>query len=182
MATVAALFERYEDAEKAIIELNEMGYGKDAISVAAPEAKIQSKLTSGEGAKEDTAKAGALFGGFAGLLVGVGAILVPGVGPLLSAGALATALGSTAVGAGIGAAAGGFRGALKEMDIPEAEAKIIEEGLKQGNILVTVIAEGEQVARVREVMKQANAVDLDTRRSLFEQQHDEGYVEPDDQI
>jgi uncharacterized membrane protein len=165
MATVAALFKRYEDAEQAIKQLNDLGYGKESISVAAPEAMIQDKLSVSEDVQEDATKTGAIFGGLAGLLVGVGVILVPGVGPLLSAGALATALGSTAAGAGIGAATGGFRGALKNLDVPEADARVIEEGLKNGGILVTVITEEEQVSQVKEVMRSSDAVNLEARRS-----------------
>jgi uncharacterized membrane protein len=166
MATVCGLFERYEDASRALDRLNEMGYGRDHISVVAPENMVKDKLTGDFGGAEDTAKSGAVIGGLAGLLVGVGIILVPGVGPILGAGALATALGSTAVGAGVGAAAGGLRGALAEMGVPEAEANAYEKGVQNGGILVTVIAEGEHVQEVKETFKGYNAVDLGIRRSI----------------
>ena len=178
MATIAGLFERYEDADRALVQINELGYGKDDINVIAPENMIKSKLADKGDAKEDTAKTGALVGGLAGLLVGVGTILVPGVGPILTAGALATALGSTAVGAGIGAAAGGFRGSLKEMGLPDADATILEEGVKNGGILVTVIVEGEDhIRRVKEIMRSSNAVDLESRRNIMERETKEQYDE-----
>lgn len=177
MATIAALFKRYEDAELAIKQLNDMGYEREAISVAAPEEMVQGKLSVDEDVQEDTTATGAIFGGLAGLLLGVGVILVPGVGPILSAGALATALGTTAAGAGIGAATGSFRGALQTMDVPEAEVKFIEEELKAGGILVTVVAEGEQIEEVKDAMRRANAVDLEARHSLEDRQRQERYDE-----
>jgi uncharacterized membrane protein len=166
MATIAALFEKYEDADQALIDLNELGYGKGDISVAAPEAMVGTKLSNEHGTATETAKTGAIFGGLAGLLVGVGAVLLPGVGPILTAGALATTLGSTAVGAGIGAAAGGLRGSLREMGVPEVEATILEEGVKDGQILVTVVAEGGGVDKVKDLFRRNNAVDLDARQNI----------------
>ena len=177
MATIAGLFERYEDADLAVTQLNEKGFGKDDINVVAPESKVGHKFTGKEDAIEDTTATGALVGGLAGLLVGIGAILIPGVGPILTAGALATALGSTAVGAGIGAAAGGFRGVLEESGIPEAEAIVLEDGIRNGGILVTVIAEGDQIRQVQDIMRASNSVDLETRRNLGERGKQDEYYE-----
>lgn len=180
MATIAAIFERYEDADRVLHALNEIGLGRDDLSVVAPEEKIQDKLSGEEDVAADTAKTGALFGGLAGLLVGVGVVLVPGVGPLLTVGALATALGSTAVGAGIGAAAGSFRGALEDMGIPDVEATVLEESVKEGGILVTAIAEGDQVQEVKNIMRRYNALDLETRKSMWERDQQEHYKEVTD--
>jgi uncharacterized membrane protein len=166
MATVVGLFERYEDATRALERLNEMGYGHDHISVIAPENMVKDKLTGDFGTAEDTAKSGALMGGLAGLLVGVGMLVIPGVGPILGAGALATTLGSTAVGAGLGAAAGGLRGALADMDVPDAEAVAYEEGVKKGGILVTVITEGERIEEIKDTFRTYNTLDLCVRRSI----------------
>jgi uncharacterized membrane protein len=166
MATVCGLFERYEDASRALERLNEMGYGQDHVSVVAPENMVKDKLTGEFGTSEDTAKSGAVVGGLAGLLLGVGLIIVPGIGPILGAGALATAIGSTAVGAGLGAAAGGLRGALAEMGVPEAEATAYEEGVQKGGILVTVITESEGIQEVKDTLKAYNTVDLGVRRSI----------------
>ncbi|RPI32757.1 MAG: signal transduction histidine kinase (STHK), LytS [Chloroflexota bacterium] len=168
MATIAGLFERYEDANNALKKLNELGYGKDRISVIATQESIKNKLEGEEGSAAETATTGAVVGGLAGLLVGVGTLLIPGIGPVLSVGSLATLLGATATGAGIGAAAGGLRGALAEMDVPEAEATLYTESLKKGGILITVIAEGEQGKQVKRVMDENNAVDMKTRLSLWE--------------
>jgi uncharacterized membrane protein len=175
MATVVGLFERYEDADRALHALNDMGFGKEDISVVAPEEKIRTKLSGEHGTAEDTAKTGAVVGGLAGLLVGVGAIVAPGVGHIITIGALATALGSGAVGAGIGAAAGGLRGALREMHVPDAEATVIEDSVKQGGILITVVSEEDRIPEIKQTMRDSNAVDLEARRNLSEQGREADY-------
>jgi uncharacterized membrane protein len=168
MATVVGVFERYEQADGALKELNEMGFGRDEISVVAPEEKVRGKLSRDNQTAGQTATTGAIFGGLAGLLIGVGTIVAPGVGTVLTAGALATALGTTAAGAGIGAAAGGIRGSLREMKVPEADAKILEEGIRKGGILVAVIAGENNIQAVKEVMKKWNTNALEVRRNLWE--------------
>jgi hypothetical protein len=175
MATVVGLFERYEDADRALHALNEIGFGRDDISVVAPEEKVRSKLSGEHGTAEGTAQTGAVVGGLAGLLVGVGAIVAPGIGPIITIGALATVLGAGAAGAGIGAAAGGLRGALREMHVPEAEATVIENGIKQGGILITVVSGEDRVQEVKQTMRDSNAVDLEARRNLWEQGREADY-------
>jgi hypothetical protein len=169
MPTVAGLFERYEDANQALHELNAMGYDAGDISVIAPKNAIPERLAEDPGYKRtvigDTAATGAVFGGLAGLLVGVGVLFLPGLGPILSAGAIATVLGSTAAGAGIGAAAGGLRGALSQMGVPDAEATVYEEEVGKGGILVTVIDEGARTQEIRDLFRRNHAIDLETRRS-----------------
>jgi uncharacterized membrane protein len=176
MATVVGLFERYEDADGALKELNEMGYGREDISVVAPEEKVRGKLSKNHQTAETTATTGAIFGGLAGLLIGVGTVVAPGVGTVLTAGALATTLGITAAGATIGAAAGGIRGSLREMKVPEAEAKILEEGIHKGGILVAVIAEQNQQA-VIDVMKKWRTNALEIRQNLWERGKENLYNE-----
>jgi hypothetical protein len=169
MPTVAGLFERYEDANQALNALNEMGYDSGDISVVAPKNAIPERLAEDPGykktVKDETAATGAIFGGLAGLLLGVGVLFLPGIGPILSAGAIGTVLGSTAVGAGIGAATGGLRGALSEMGVPDVEATVYEEEVKKGGILVTVMDEGPRIEEIRSIFQQFHAVDLNTRRS-----------------
>jgi Heat induced stress protein YflT len=169
MPTVAGLFERYEDANQVLHALNEMGYDSGDISVVAPKNAIPERLAESPGyqktVQKDTAATGAIFGGLAGLLLGVGVLFLPGIGPILSAGAIGTILGSAAAGAGIGAATGSLRGALSEMGIPDAEATVYEEAVGKGGILLTVIDEGPRIQEIRNLFKRYHAIDMDTRQS-----------------
>ena len=174
MKTVVGLFEYYQDAERAVNELNTRGFGKTDISIAARDRTVQEQVGGGrEVAVAESAGAGAIggtaVGGIAGLLVGIGALAIPGVGPVLAAGPLLTAIGSTAAGAGIGTATGGMIGALVGLGIPEEEANFYAEGVKRGGVLVFVGASDERAAEAQEILRRANAADVDARRGAWTQ-------------
>jgi uncharacterized membrane protein len=103
---------------------------------------------------------GAAIGGVGGLLLSAaGALTIPVIGPILAAGPIAAAL----TGAGIGAAAGGLIGALTESGIPEEDAKYYAEGVRRGDVLVTVRADQSQADRVCDILDRHDAVDVDDR-------------------
>lgn len=79
---------------------------KHGISTTTPE-------DAGEGAVKGTG-----IGLGVGILASLAALAVPGVGLVLGGGALAAALGATALTAGAGAIAGGATGYLKEQGVP----------------------------------------------------------------
>ena len=173
MKTVVGLFERYQDAERAVNDLTTRGFGRNEISVAARDTALQNRVVGDKGnAVAESAGAGAVggatVGGIAGLLVGLGALAIPGIGPVVAAGTLATVLGSTAAGAGIGAAAGGLIGALVGLGIPEEDAQFYAEGVKRGGVLVTVQANDDRAREALDIMRRANAVDVDTQRNAWQ--------------
>jgi len=103
---------------------------------------------------------GAAIGGVGGLLLSAaGALTIPVIGPILAAGPIAAAL----TGAGIGAAAGGLIGALTESGIPEEDARYYAEGVRRGDVLVTVKAERGRADVVSDILDRHNAVDVDDR-------------------
>lgn len=174
MKTVVGLFENYTDADRAVSELNTRGFNRNEISVAARDNSIRNQV-AGESAREQAvaesagagAVGGAVVGGLGGLLVGIGALAIPGIGPIITAGTLATALGTTAAGAGIGAAAGGLIGALVGMGIPEEDAHFYAEGVKRGGVLVTVQTSDDRASEALNIMRRARAVDVDTQRQSW---------------
>jgi hypothetical protein len=150
---VVALFPEREAAENAIRALQDAGFSRESIGVAARDRTAEGRLLDeGESRAAEGAATGALsggvLGGVVGLLVGVGALAIPGIGPVIAGGALASALGiagGTAVaGAGIGAATGGLLGALVGMGIPDREARHFEQGVQAGGTLVTLDAAGRE--------------------------------------
>jgi len=90
---------------------------------------------------------------------------------VLAAGTMATALGSAAAGAGIGAAAGavtgGLVGALMDVGLPEEDAHFYAEGVRRGGVLVTVHADDTRASIATGIMRQANAVDVNTQRDAW---------------
>jgi len=107
---------------------------------------------------------GGILGGLAGLLVGLGALTIPGIGPVLAAGPLAAALGTTLAGAGIGAAAGGLVGALVGIGVPEEEAEYYAEGVRRGGVLVSVHASDATADDATSALRSSGALDVETER------------------
>ena len=176
MTIVAGLFDRYEDADRSIRALYNYGITTNEINVVTRAETVQSRpdyqvTQSVEHAPAigTAAVGGAATGGLIGLVAGVAALLIPGIGPVITVGTLATALGLTAAGAGIGAAAGGLIGALTDLGFSEEETNVYAEGIKRGSILVTVHTEDEERHEVADLLHEAGAADVNTRRAEWQQ-------------
>lgn len=165
MPVVVGMFENTRDVDQAVAALRSAGFTKTQIGVIARRGVVKEK-TSLATTTEVGAIAGGALGGVGGLLVGLNVVTlaVPGIGEVVAAVDLLTVLGATLLGAGIGAIGGGLVGALVGLGLPEHEAHVYAEGVKRGNILVTVQASAEQMAAVTDIFTQANAVDVSTRR------------------
>lgn len=154
MTHVTATFDTSSSAELALSRLVDMGIREEQISLIVTEEsrgnhfQIETKSRADEGAA-----AGATFGGVVGAILGsvlaAGALAIPGLN-LIVVGSLTGAL----AGLGAGAATGGLIGALVGAGIPEHEAKIYEDELKAGNILLAVKpTDGEQKRRVKDMLE-----------------------------
>jgi hypothetical protein len=163
--TVVGVFNSVQDAQAAVRELESMGVSRESVSIVANKNAVG--YDSMDAADRDKASdvvadagIGAAIGGVGGLLLSAaGAITLPVIGPILAAGPIAAAL----TGAGIGAAAGGLIGALTESGIPEEHAKYYAEGVRRGDVLVTVRAEERRADQVCDILDRHNAVDVDER-------------------
>lgn len=165
MPVVVGMFENTRDVDQAVAALNNAGFTKPQIGVIARRGVVREKTslatTSGIGAI-----AGGALGGVGGLLVGLNVVTlaIPGIGEVVAAVDLLTVLGATLLGAGIGLIGGGLVGALVGMGLPEHEAHVYAEGVRRGNILITVQASPEQMSTITDIFMRANAVDVNTRR------------------
>ena len=173
--TVIALFKNLDDANRALKALNEQGISNSQMSVMARENTIEALAHEKELQQEASegvmagAVSGASFGLFAGLITGVGSLFIPGIGPVIAGSTLATLLGSSAVGAGIGAVAGGaLLGGLVKMGISQEDAQIYAEGIKRGGILVTVDVSPEQTDTITHTLATAGAVSIDSLRDKWQ--------------
>jgi hypothetical protein len=175
--TVVGLFNRAEDADRAIQSLKQSGIEETQISLltreqTTPDIKneylsTQEEVTFGRLAGAAT---GATVGVFAGALIGLSAVAIPGVGPILSAGALATVLGSAVAGSGVGALAGGLLvGSLARLGLPEEEAHLYAEGVKRGGVLVAVQTDDAHVQEAEHLLSEANAVDMNVLREKWQE-------------
>jgi uncharacterized membrane protein len=164
MELVVGLFDKKRDADLAVKALEQAGFSQSKLGALAQDRIIVEHLADEQ--KDATAKSagigalsGTALGGLTGLLAGTGAIVIPVIGPVIAAGVLA----STLAGAGVGAAAGSLAGALMGLGFSEKQAQVYTEGVEQGGVMVAVQAEGEHIGLAREIIKQANAVDIETR-------------------
>jgi hypothetical protein len=164
--TIIGVFSNREHAEMAITDLRSLGLADADISyVYSSDGKTVTedgggtKVGSGAAAGATT---GAVLGAIAGLAVANG--ILPGLGTLFVAGPLAAALGltgaaaTTAAGAATGLAAGGFLGALAGLGVNEDEAKVYEERVRLGGILVT--AHTNNAMGVKEVFTRHSAEEI----------------------
>jgi hypothetical protein len=165
---VLGVFSDRDNAENAINDLRSNGYDAKNISIIMKDTAEAQTVASNTGANVATAATsgaatGGVLGAVAGLLVGIGAIAVPGIGALLIGGPIAAALGltgaaaSTVSGAVTGALAGGLLGALMGLGIPEEDARIYEDRVRAGGILVAVPTRMGEGPEARDILEENGA-------------------------
>jgi hypothetical protein len=152
----SGLFEDQASAESAYNAAIKRGYKPDDINVLMTD-DTRKKYYGSEIVKEKTgdkslqglALGGAIGGTALGLIGAVVAltstIVIPGLG-LVIAGPLAAGL----VGAGAGSITGGILGALVGAGIPEERARIYENGLKKGGVVLVVKPKTENDALLKD--------------------------------
>ena len=152
MITLSRLYADGAVARAVVDELKAAGLPEDDIGIIAPSQSLARRMENADlentedAADRDrdgrgltvnrSAGIGAVLGGAAGLLAGLGAFVLPGIGAVVAAGWLASAL----AGAVAGGAAGGVVGALIEAGVSENDAAGYAEGVRRGQTLVTIRA------------------------------------------
>lgn len=168
--TVLGIFNDRNDAEHAIMNLQQKDFEAKNISIVMKDQEEGKKLAEHTGT--DVAgnavtgiTTGAVVGGLAGLL---GAFIIPGLGAFLIGGPISAALGltgaaaSTISGAATGAVAGGILGALMGLGLPKEEAEEYEERINNGGILVAVPSSDLTFSTAQDILMQCNATDVKT--------------------
>jgi hypothetical protein len=158
--TVTALYTHPAEAEIAAQRLHAGGVAVDDISIMMSDGTRGREWGVAESSKAaEGAAVGAVTGGLLGALaaglVAVGTISTGGAG-IVAAGPLVAAL----AGAGAGGAAGTVVGGLLGMGIPEHEAKLVEEELARGKVLLGVKAHDDRVDRVEEILEDTGGTNV----------------------
>ncbi|MEO6509212.1 MAG: general stress protein [Patescibacteria group bacterium] len=175
---VIGVFSNRTNAESALEELKDTGYNAKDISIVMKDTAEAQEVASSTGSNvaggaATGATTGGVIGALAGLLVGIGAIAIPGLGALLIGGPIAAALGlggaaaSTVSGAVTGALAGGLLGALMGLGIPEEDAKVYEQRVQAGGILVAVPARTGEGTEAREILENNGAEQIKSVTTKF---------------
>jgi len=179
--TITRLFDNYADASQAVADLEEAGISSSDISIVASNSD---NWYNGERTYSDTTKPrvdrdldgtddrvegaeagagiGAVLGGTAGLLAGLGLIAIPGIGPAVAAGWLV----STAAGAATVGVAGGIIGALTQAGVSKEDAVVYEEGVRRGGCIVTARVPDGEMARFEAILDRSS-VNLIERQNAY---------------
>ena len=169
--TLTGLFDQYDDARRAVQDLEATGVPHRDVSIVANNAAgTHAPNAVASEAGEDAGKGagiGATLGGVGGLLAGLGLLAIPGLGPVVAAGWLASAAVGALGGAAIGGAAGGLVGGLTHAGVPEEDAHVYAEGVRRGGTLVTAKVEDDLVPTAQRILSDDRSVDLASRRAAY---------------
>lgn len=167
---VIGAFPDREDANEAILELEEAGVPKEDFSVIGQEDAEKTGNFTDTAAESTTGKVaggGAAVGGVAGGLAGLiaGAVATAGMfiaGPVVLLAGLGWVALATVTGGAVGAAAGGIVGALVGLGIPEETAKHHESVIKAGGVLLGVDDHEVTEEEIRECFEEHGAEQIAT--------------------
>jgi len=155
MRTITRVYDTHAQARQAVADLEAAGIPTSDISLLANK-YVSEKYADVDDVSEAATGAGigAVVGGAAGLLAGLGLLAIPGLGPVVAAGWLA----STALGAAAGGAAGGLVGALVEAGEPEEHAQVYSEAVRRGGTLVSVRVDESRAGLVESILDRHEAI------------------------
>lgn len=156
------VFANQEQAEQSLNELKSSGFPMEHVSVVVKQADEAEQLSGAEvsdhiGDQDIKTPIGVVKDTFAHsswafVLAGLTSLALPGIGPILAAGSLGAALVATTASTGIGAIA--TRNVVKaftQLGIPEDKASIYSDHLLQGNYLVMVEGNSDEVQSAEQV-------------------------------
>jgi hypothetical protein len=171
---VYGVFSSIENAEQAISALKDHGVGGAEISVVhrsdgtgMPQVENMADHGITPTSAEDVV-AGAAKGGAVGLALGIlgSAVMltIPGIGPILAAGPLWAALGTTVMSTAAGVLGGGVVGFLVDQGLPADAAARYNDALHKGDILVSVRSIHVSTADARMILDKYGATNVEVHR------------------
>lgn len=158
---ITATFKTRPAAEQTLMELEKIGITDEQIGLIISDETRGSTFNMEESNKtEEGFTAGATTGGVVGTIIGAlstaTAMAIPGVNIVVSG-----VVVSMLAGLGAGATTGGLVGALAGAGITEHEAKVLEDEVKNGSILIAVKPENDdQKEKIKETLERQDAYNL----------------------
>ena len=151
-----AVFDRHEDAEKAIRELQRGGFDMKKLSIVGRDYHTEEHAVGFYNAGDRVkywGKHGAFWGSVFGILFAPAFFWIPGIGPILTGGIIGSILMGTVEGAAVGAAIGGGSGvlaaALSSLGVPKDTVIRYEAALKANKFLLIASGTAADVERAR---------------------------------
>jgi hypothetical protein len=154
-----AVFDRHQDAETAIRELQRVGFDMKKLSIIGRDYHTEEHAVgfyNGGDRVRHWGKLGAFWGGLFGIVFAPAFFFIPGIGPILTGGLIGSFLMGTIEGAAVGAAVGGggsaLVAALSSMGIPKNSVIQYEADLKANKFVLIASGTASEVERARGVI------------------------------
>ncbi len=171
--TIIAIFEVFENAERAAYEIREKGLRTDNISIIAKNSgnKAYYRPNNENGklkhddhgpipyelSKRERISDGVITGGIIGGVIG---ILIGAVGMFIQGGGMLAAAGPIS-GLFIGLIGGGLLGGLLNFGIPKSKRKIYENLVSNGNALFSMKVDEDRMESIIEIIKENGALSVE---------------------
>ena len=176
MKTTVGIFERRDEAARAVEQLKSLGIADSNIDLLTPGASEQ-RLEAVATTDTEQPGMGKTLGGVVGGAIGAAggmslgaaaaSLFIPGVGPIIATGIIGAALLGT--GGALGGAAAGK--ALEEGmadGLPKDEMFVYEDALRRGHsVVIALTRDAQQDEAARNAMEQAGAESIDSARDKW---------------
>jgi len=153
-----AVFDRHEDAETALRELQKGGFDMKKLSIVGRDYHTEEHAVGFYNAGDRIkywGKQGAFWGGIFGLLLAPAFFWIPGVGPILTGGIIGSFLMGSIEGAAVGAAVVGgtsaLAAALGSLGLPKDSIIRYEADLKANKFLLIASGSAAEAERARAI-------------------------------
>jgi hypothetical protein len=154
-----AIFERHEDAEAAVRDLQSAGFDMKKLSIVGRDYHTEEQPVgfyhTGDRVRY-WGRRGAFWGSVFGILFAPAFFWIPGIGPLLTGGLIGSFLMGTIEGAVVGAAVGGgasaFAAALAGMGIPNDSVILYESAIKADKFVLLATGTTSEAQRAYAVL------------------------------
>jgi uncharacterized membrane protein len=157
---VVAVYDRHDQAEAAIKELQRAGFDMKRLSIVGKEYHTDEHVVgyynTGD-RMEYWGKLGAFWGGLWGLLFGSAFFFIPGIGPLVVAGPLVTWIVGALEGAVVVGGLSALGAGLYSIGIPKDSILKYETAIKSDKFLVVAHGTPDDVARAQQILSNTSS-------------------------
>ena len=169
--TVVAIFNSYNDAERAALEIRDNGLRTDDISIVVkehedePPAEISGNklhmtinevytLSPTRGGKiSDGIVTGGIIGGVAGILIGATSMFIPGFGAIAAAGPISGLVS--------GLVTGGVVGSLMSIGVPKEKGRQYEQYISSGHALFSMKVDEDRMNQIIDILYKNGALTVE---------------------
>jgi len=159
-----AVFDRHQDAEVAIRELQRVGFDMKKLSIVGRDYHTEEHAVGFYNAGDRVrhwGKFGAFWGGLFGIVFAPAFFFIPGIGPILTGGLIGSFLMGTIEGAAVGAAVVGgasvLAAGLASMGIPKDSVIRYENDIKANKFLLIASGNAAQLDQARAILARGAA-------------------------